>query len=62
MWHNNGLHIAQLGQKDEMKEQGMCDTPLDTTALTAQSYSSIYLLSKMMKVGSKLIWVHWYTA
>jgi len=55
MWHNNGLHIAQLGQKDEMKEQGMCDTPLDTTALTAQSYSSIYLLSKMMKVGSKLI-------
>lgn len=26
MWHNNGLHIAQLGQKDEMKEQGMWHT------------------------------------
>lgn len=56
MWHNNSLHIAQLGQKDEMKEQGTVTHHL--TQLHSQhclTYSSMCLLSKMMKVGSKMI-------
>lgn len=62
MWHNNGLHIAQLGQKDEMKKQGMWHTTWYNCTHSTVLLLYIYLLSKMMKVGSKLIWVHWYTA